>query len=195
MNAVLLAAALFLVLLGVGFGILFAQLLSRDRLLPLPDDWEEMFSPARYRAMERLLEEADYQYLASRSGNNKALEKQLREKRVHIFQAYINCLSQDFTRICKAIKKVMVDSQVDRPDLAGLLMKQHFLFTLTALSIEFRLVLYNFGVGAPDGRDLITSLDTMCTQLRTLSLVVEPTASSSLILQHFEFCACRGARD
>ena len=44
------------------------------------------------------------------------------------------------------------------------------------LSIEFRLVLYNFGVGAPDGRDLITSLDTMCTQLRTLSLVVEPTS-------------------
>src|SRR5260370_39617350 len=78
MNAVLLAAALFLVLLGVGFGMLFAQLLSRDRLLPLPDDWEEMFSPARYRAMERLLEEADYQYLASRSGNNKGLEKQLR---------------------------------------------------------------------------------------------------------------------
>ena len=27
-----------------------------------------------------------------------------------------------------------------------------------------------------DGRDLITSLDTMCTQLRTLSLVVEPTS-------------------
>jgi hypothetical protein len=70
----------------------------------------------------------------------------------------------------------MVDSQVDRPDLAGLLMKQHFIFTLTALSIEFRLVLYNFGVGAPDGRELITSLDTMCTQLRTLSLVVEPTS-------------------
>src|SRR5260370_8032886 len=149
MNAVLLAAALFLVLLGVGFGMLFAQLLSGDRLQPLPDDWEEMFSPARYRAMERLLEEADYQYLASRSGNNKSLEKHLREKRVHIFQAYINCLSQDFTRICKAIKKVMVDSQVDRPDLAGLLMKQHFLFTLTSLSLHFTPVLTNFVGGPP----------------------------------------------
>ncbi len=176
MNAILLVAALFLLLLGVGFGVLFAQLLSRDRTLPLPDDWEDIFSPARYKAMERLLEEADYHYLASRSGNNKKLEKQLREKRVHIFQAYINCLSQDFTRICNAIKKVMVDSQVDRPDLAGLLMKQHFLFTLTALSIEVKLVLYNFGLGTPDGKDLITSLDTMCGQLRTLSLVVDPAA-------------------
>ena len=173
MNAVLLGAALFLVLLGVGFGVLFAQLLSRDRTLPLPDDWEEVFSPARYRAMERLLEQTDYQYLASKSGNNKRLERQLRERRIRIFQAYVNCLSQDFTRICKAIKKVMVDSQVDRPDLAGLLMKQHFIFTLTVLSIEFRLGLYHFGVGTPDGRDLIDSLDAMCGQLRTLSLVVD----------------------
>jgi len=173
MNAVMLGAALFVVLLGVGFGVLFAQLLSRDRTLPLPEDWEEVFSPARYRAMERLLEETDYQYLASKSGNNKKLEKQLREKRVRIFHAYINCLSQDFTRICKAIKKIMVDSQVDRPDLAGLLMKQHFLFTLTASTIEFRLLLYNFGLGTPDGRDLVDSLDAMCAQLRTLSLVVD----------------------
>jgi hypothetical protein len=173
MNAVLLGAALFLVLLGVGFGVLFAQLLSRDRTVPLPDDWEEVFSPARYRAMERLLEQTDYQYLASKSGYNKRLERQLRERRIRIFQAYVNCLSQDFTRICKAIKKVMVDSQVDRPDLAGLLMKQHFIFTLTVLSIEFRLGLYHFGVGTPDGRDLIDSLDAMCGQLRTLSLVVD----------------------
>jgi hypothetical protein len=173
MSVVLLGAALFLVLLGMGFGLLFAKLLSRERALPLPEDWEEFFSPARYKAMERLLDETDYQYLASESGSNKRLEKQLRERRVHIFQAYVSCLSQDFTRICNAIKKVMVDSQVDRPDLAGLLMKQHFVFTLTVLSIEFRLVLYNFGLGAPDGRDLIDSLETMCSQLRTLSLVVD----------------------
>ena len=173
MNVLLLGAALFLVLLGVGFGLLFAKLLSRDRSLPLPEDWEEFFSPARYKAMERLLDQTDYQYLASRSGDNKKLEKQLRDRRVRIFQAYVSCLSQDFTRICNAIKKVMVDSQIDRPDLAGLLMKQHFVFTLTVLSIEFRLVLYNFGLGAPDGRDLVTSLETMCSQLRTLSLVVD----------------------
>jgi hypothetical protein len=173
MNAVLLGAALFLLLLGVGFGFLFAQFLSRDRMPAPPEDWEDVFSPARYRAMERLLQETDYQYLASKSGNNHRLEKQLRQKRVRIFHAYVNCLSQDFTRICNAIKKIMVDSQVDRPDLAGLLMKQHFLFTLTVLSIEFRLVLYHFGVGTPDGKDLVDSLEEMCGQLRTLSLVVD----------------------
>jgi hypothetical protein len=176
MNAILLGAALFLVLLGVGFGVLFARLLSRDRTPPLPDDWEHIFSPARYKAMERLLEETDYQYLASRSGIDKRLEKQLRIRRINIFHSYVSCLSQDFTRICNAIKKLMVDSQVDRPDLAGLLMKQHFIFALTVLSIEFRLVLYNFGLGTPDGRELIDALETMCSQLRRLSLIVEAAA-------------------
>lgn len=171
MNAVLLGAALFLLLLGVGFGLLFARLLSRDRIPPLPDDWEEIFSPARYKAIERLLEETDYQYVTSKSGSNKKLEKQLRARRVEIFHTYVCCLSQDFTRICTAIKKLMVDSQVDRPDLAGLLMKEHFVFTLTVLSIEFRMVLYSIGLGTPDGRDLIQALDGMCAQLRALSLV------------------------
>jgi hypothetical protein len=176
MNVVLLGAALFLILLGVGFGLLFANLLSRDRNPPLPDDWEEIFSPSRYKAMDRLLQETDYHYVAARSGGNKQLERQLRERRVHIFRAYISCLSQDFTRICNAIKKLMVDSQVDRPDLAGLLMKQHFIFSLTALSVEFRVVLYSFGLGTPDGHDLVEALDNMCAQLRTLSLVAGSSA-------------------
>jgi hypothetical protein len=172
MNILLLVAALFLVLMGVGFGMLFAKLLSHERVLPATEDWEDVFSPGRYKAMERLLEETDYQYLAAKSGDNKKLQKRLRDRRVHIFSSYLNCLSQDFTRICNAIKKVMVDSQIDRPDLAGLLMKQHFIFTLTVLSIEIRLVLYNFGWGAPDGRSLVRSLDSMTGHLRTLSLVV-----------------------
>jgi hypothetical protein len=173
MNAILLGAALFLLLLGMGFGMLFSKLLARERTSPMPDDWEDIFSAGRYRAMERLLQDADYQYLASKSRSNKTMEKQLREKRLRIFHSYISCLSQDFTRICTAIKKIMVDSQVDRPDLAGLLMKQHFIFTLTVMAIEVRLVLYNFGIGTPDGRELIDSLDAMCGQLRTLSLVAE----------------------
>ena len=113
MNAVLLGTALFLLLFGMGFGMLFAKLLSRGtNVLPMPEDWDDIFSVGRYRAMERLLEDADYQYLASKTGNNRTLEKQLREKRLRIFHSYITCLSQDFTRICRAIKKIMVDSQV-----------------------------------------------------------------------------------
>lgn len=173
MTIVLFGAALLLVLLGVAFGMLFAKLLSHERALPTPEEWDDVFSPGRYKAMERLLEETDYRYVSVQPGDNKILQKRLRHQRVRIFGSYVNCLSQDFTRICNAIKKVMVDSQVDRPDLAGLLMKQHFIFTFTVLTIEFRLLLYTFGLGAPDGRSLIQALESMCAQLRTLSLVVD----------------------
>ncbi len=173
MSIVLLATALFLVLMGIGFGMLFAKLLAHRTTLPASEDWEDVCSPGRYKAMERLLEQTDYQYLAAKSGDNNKLQKRLRDRRVRIFSSYLNCLSQDFTRICNAIKKIMVDSQVDRPDLAGLLMKQHFIFSLTVLSIEIRLVLYNFGWGTPDGRSLVRSLDNMSAHLRTLLLVVD----------------------
>ena len=179
MTALLLGAALFLVLLGTGFGFLFARLLARDRATPLPDDWEDTFSPSRYKAMERLLEETDYRYLNNQPGFGPHLENQLRDRRIRIFRNYINCLAHDFTRICTAIRKLMVESEIDRPDLAGLLMKQHFLFSLTILFIEFKLVLYTVGVGSVDGRDLVQALENMCMQLRALSTVVEPVATVS----------------
>jgi hypothetical protein len=174
MHTFLLGSALFLAVLAAGFAYLFTQLLSRGRSEPLPADWEDVFSPSRYRAMERLLEEADYEYIASRGGGNEQLEKQLRARRTHIFSDYVTCLSQDFTRICRAIRKLMVDSEVDRPDLAGLLMKQNLIFTLAILTIEFNLVLYRLGVGKPDGRDLVHSLDTVFGHLSKLALLVEP---------------------
>src|SRR5438445_480345 len=80
-------------------------------------------SPARYKVMERPLEETDYDYVAALRRGNKRLDQALRGRRIRIFRSYVNCLAQDFTRICKAIRKLMVDSDVDRPDLAGLLMK------------------------------------------------------------------------
>jgi hypothetical protein len=76
-------------LLGVGFGMLFAKLLANGHALPAPDDWEEIFSPGRYKAMERPLEETDYQSLAAKSGDNKRLQKRLRDQRVRIFSAYM----------------------------------------------------------------------------------------------------------
>ncbi len=100
--------------------------------------------------MERLLEETDYRYLNTQPGLGRQLENQLRDRRIHIFRNYINCLAHDFTRICTAIRKLMVDSEIDRPDLAGL-----------------------------DGRDLVQALENMCAQLRALSAVVEPVPTAS----------------
>lgn len=175
MTAVLLGAALFLILMGAGFCLLLARLISRQRSASASDDYEQLiFCPARYKAMERLLEESDCEYVAAKTGNSTRLERRFRAQRVRIFRDYVNCLAEDFSRICAAIKKYIVESGEDRPDLAGLLMKQNFTFTLTVLGVEFRLILYGLGVGQPDGRDLVLALEEMCSSLQALALVVNP---------------------
>jgi len=58
---------------GTGFGFLFARLLARDRVTPYLMIGK-IFSPARYKAMERLLEETDYRYLSTQPGFGRQLE-------------------------------------------------------------------------------------------------------------------------
>jgi hypothetical protein len=76
--------------------------------------------------MERLLAEADQKLVASL--DDRRMARKFRKVRVKIFRGYMMQLSEDFNRICKAIKLLMVTSQVDRPDLAGILMKQQLIF-------------------------------------------------------------------
>src|SRR5580700_2238492 len=120
---------IFLVLAG-GFAVLFQRLTSRDRAsMPLPlDDWEGLFSPSRYKAMERLLDETDGNFLRSQPGVKPGVENKLRRSRVQLFRAYMHQLSDDFQRICKALKVLMIHSPVERDDLAGLILKQQFQF-------------------------------------------------------------------
>ena len=128
-----------------GFGLLFARLSSRDRLSVPPEDWEGIFSPARYHAMERLLDDADAEFLRSHRSFDRKAEKAFRSTRIHLFRGYMRQLSADFNRICKALKVLMVHSQVDRPDLAGLIMKKQFTCSLAMMKLELKLTLYGFG--------------------------------------------------
>jgi hypothetical protein len=59
MDLVIIAITVCFLLLAVGFAIVFARLISRDRLaLPISES-DAIFSPNRYRVVERLLAEAD----------------------------------------------------------------------------------------------------------------------------------------
>jgi len=61
-------------------------------------------------------------------------------KRVKLFRGYMHQLSEDFNRICKALKLLMVQSHADRPDLAGLLLKQQFTFSMAMMAVEVKLI-------------------------------------------------------
>jgi hypothetical protein len=123
--------------------------------------------------MERLLAEADQKLVASL--NDRRMARKFRKVRVMIFRGYMMQLSEDFNRICKAIKLLMVTSQVDRPNLAGILMKQQLIFVFAMISVELKLLLYGFGWSNVDVHTLTESVNTMCAQRRSLAAVAEPS--------------------
>jgi hypothetical protein len=171
---VVLSAGGFIAL-AIGFGVVFARLVSRDRMFAFSDEWEDVISPTRYRTMERLLEEAD-QKVAEAQGD-PTMEKELRRVRVKIFRGFMQQISEDFNRIGKAIKLMMVTSQVDRPDLSGFLMKQQLVFAFAMMSMEVKVTLYGFGCTGNDVQGLTRSFDRARAQLQTLAAIAKPSVA------------------
>lgn len=176
MNLILMSAIGILALLGLAFLFLFKTLMS-GRKEALPADWENIFSPARYKPMERLLDPGDHEFLASQPSFSRRMGRRFRANRIAIFRGYARCLGRDFARVSGALKMLMVHASVDRSALAGLLLKQRLMFSYTMFSLEVKLALHGFGWSAPtvDVRNLVGALDAMRSQLRALTAVAEPT--------------------
>jgi hypothetical protein len=122
MDLVIIAITASFLLLAAGFAAVFVRLISRGGVDLAILESDAIFSPNRYRVVERLLSEADLQIV--RSLGDKRLEKKFRKVRVKIFRGYMLQPSEDFNQICKAIKLEMVTSEVDRSDLSGVILKE-----------------------------------------------------------------------
>lgn len=181
MEPMMLVAALMFAMPAVGIVMLVKRLTSRDRnSMPLPmEDWEGIFSPSRYRAMERLLDGSDREFLRAQPGANSGVESKFRKARVKLFRAYMHQLSDDFHRVCKALKALMIHSPVERQDLAGLIAKQQFQFTVTMLSTEVKLILYGWGWAGVDAEALLAPLTAVRTQLQSLAAIADPSVSAA----------------
>jgi hypothetical protein len=121
--------------------------------------------------MERLLSEEDYQFLAAQKGYDPRIVRRLRCERRKIFREYLHCLRRDFGRLEAAARVLMVNSSVDRPDLAKALLRQRLFFTYGVLAAECRLMLHGLGLGTVDTGRLVGSLDAMRAQLGQLTAV------------------------
>jgi hypothetical protein len=144
-------------LIGVGaFAILFIA-----RLRALEPDCQSSGAPVnvagRYRPMLRLLSEDDFGLVA---GNPK-LAKTLRAERLKLFRGYLRCLTREYGRLLAGIRLVMVQSRVDRPDLAHALAKNRMLFALAICKIEFRLSMQSFGFGKVDISAVVEAFDSL----------------------------------
>src|SRR5690242_11867209 len=145
MNFIIGIATIFCMFF-TGLILLVCRKLVTDASLPIEDDWLQHLSPLRYRPMERLLDAVEYRRLEAHPAISPKMLKAMRSRRVGLFRDYLHCLSLDYSRICKAVKLLMVQSAQDRPDLARLLVRQRLTFNLRLLMAEVRLTLHSLGI-------------------------------------------------
>jgi hypothetical protein len=169
MNFVLVGAAVFAMFAAVAFFILFRRLISREQGASADLDWSSDFSIARYRPMERLFLEEDYDFLAAQPGFHPRIYKKLQAERRRVFRHYLRSLRRDFDRLSAAAKFLLLNSPSDRPDLAKILLKQRLTFQYAMATVELRLLLQGVGVGTVDVRRLVDVVESMREQLRHLA--------------------------
>jgi len=111
----------------------------------------------RYRPMLRLLSDADLDFVSA----NPVLRGKIRARRREMFRGYLRCLTRDYACLLSGLRRMMVESGADRPDLAKALAKNRLMFAFALFRIEFHLQLHVLGVGKVDVSGLVEALDAL----------------------------------
>lgn len=169
MAPVILIALSVLACVAVGAALVFViHTVSRPASLPVTADWINELSLDRYRPMLRLLDEREFQSLRSHPGFTPRMASQLRRQRCRIFRGYLRSLSSDFSRVCLALKLVMMQAGEDRADLASTLIRTQIAFACGMALVHARLALFSVGVGTVEVGSLLKVFDGLTIELRTL---------------------------
>ncbi len=159
-----LALAVVLVFLA-----LFRRLVGRGRATEPDLAWSSEFSIAKYRPMERLFLEEDYDFLAAQPGFHPRISRKLQAERRRVFRHYLRCLRRDFDRLSTTAKLLLLEAQQDQPELARSLVRQRMMFSLALTMVQLRLVLQPLGLGTVDVHRLVEAVEGMREQLRSLA--------------------------
>lgn len=177
MDIAITAACALVAATAVVFGLLFKRMLIRGRTPDVDPEWLGRFSVSKYRPMERLLSEDDFEFLASQEGYEPRIGKRLRSERRRIFREYLRSMRRDFSRLETAVRLFMTDSVEDQAELARTLLRQRLNFNFAMASAEARLVMYWLGIGTVDIRELVGTLDIMRAELGVMALARESSAA------------------
>jgi hypothetical protein len=165
----ILAIALVLMLLAVGFIGLFRRLASRFDAGQCTAEWLDEFSLDSYAPMERLFEKGDVEFLASQSGYRPAIAKRLMAERRKIFSAYLENVVQDFNQLVGIGKLLIVYSAQDQQEFARQLWRQQLRFYAVVCLLRLQLTLQPFGWNAIDPHSLVTAMTAMRERVQTIT--------------------------
>jgi hypothetical protein len=154
---------------GLAVALAFRKMASPKNAHPVTAEWVEELSVERYQPMLRLLDDRDVRALERITGVGPEKVAQFRRERARLFREYLKRLNGDFASVCLALKVIMLQAEVDRPDLAGTLLRAQFRFAAGMVSVQVHLALYELGIGNVQVQGLLTLFDSMRLQLRTLT--------------------------
>ncbi len=143
--------------------------------VPVTTEWLEDLSTDRYRAMLRLFDDAEIQFLRNQPGYSPEIERRFRKNRCDVAGGYLCEMQTDFRRICAVLKIIIVQSQQDRPDLVSALMRSQWAFSRGVLAYEFRMLLFRYGLPGFDVPEIFRIFEGMRLELRTLIPAAELT--------------------
>ena len=146
---------------------LFWRLSSPALQLSFSPDWWEHFSAERYQPLRHILQDEDFAFLRSQPGYSRALELELRRRRVAACRAYLKEIREDFLRLQALGQALMAAGQADA-SLQEQLFHQRVRFTRAWWAVRFQLGLYNLGLSRADFSGLIGALDVSASQLRPI---------------------------
>lgn len=172
--SLLIPALLIVIVGGIGSLLFLARMRMLDSALPensLSQRGSRLPDADRYRPMLRLLSDSDLDF----AGSNAELRNRIRTQRREMFRGYLRCLTKDYAILLAGIRRIMVESNIDRPDLAKALAKNRTMFALALCRIELNLQLHALGIGRVDVSGLVDALGA----LRGIANVMAPIAGAA----------------
>jgi hypothetical protein len=108
MTLAMIVAAVIAVLTAVVVVLLLQRLKAREDEAQADLGWSSEFSIAKYRPMERLFLEEDYDFLAAQPGFHPKIYRKLQSERRRVFRHYLRCVQRDFDRLLTAAKTMLL---------------------------------------------------------------------------------------
>jgi hypothetical protein len=129
----------------------------------------------RYQPLTRLLQKTDIDYLSAQRGITPARMRRFRQERRRLFRNYLSSLISDFGGLCVLIRTLMVQSAVDRSDLAETMGTVRRKFYFAVLKIQFRLAIETLGLSTEgiEVPDLMSAFEALTAQARILQMTAE----------------------
>jgi len=144
--------------------------------LMVDTEWLEEVSVQRYLPMLLLLSE-DLQAPCAPAGLDPAYAARLRARRCRMVRQHLRLMRADFRRLCGALELVLLQAQEDRPDLASGLLQRQITFAYRMTKVEFRLILYRWGIGHVPLAGLLRIFGGVRMELDTLMAAVRSQPS------------------